>query len=329
MQTEITAGKENRTLDVFKFIACTLIAATHLPSLFDSQIHDFYFAQWFFRFCVPFFFVSSGYFFYKAKEKLRTIKRIAWLYALSYVLYLPAILEGAYDLHSLISRLRWNLVFGYEHLWYLSAALEGMLVWYLLEKLPYVSKIFHQIGIPACVVLMLLGALLDEHYRLIDNGVIRAAGEFLSVFGGPRNAIFMGFPLLTFGGAIARYEDRVRKIPTLLLIAGWVVLRGLAYKECTYLYENLGFTINNDLSFFGCWPAVILFELSFRFDLPIPEGGAKLLRKLAEYVYILHPLIAMLISKYLYLEPIPLWIATLVLCSAIYILLEKQFVVKK
>lgn len=329
MQTVLTKRIENRTLDAFKAIACIIVTTAHLPSICPDPVSDLYFNQWFLRFCVPFFFVCSGYFFYKAKDKTRTIKRIAWLYALSYVLYLPAILEGAYDLHSIVSKLRWNLVFGYEHLWYLSAALEGMLVWYLLEKIPVISRIFHKIGIPACVILLLVGALLDEHYRVLENSMLRTIGDFLAVFGGPRNVVFMGFPLLMFGGAIARYEDRVRIIPTALLLIGWVVLRALAYKECTYLYENLDFTITNDLTFFGCWPAVILFELSFRFDLPVPDSFAKLLRKLAEYVYILHPLIAMLISKYIYLTPIPLWIATMVLCSMIYMLLEKQFVPKK
>lgn len=328
MQT-VMKSKENKTLDVFKAIACIIVTTAHLPSICETKIADMYFNQWFLRFCVPFFFICSGYFFAKTKDKTRTIKRVAWLFALSFVLYLPAILEGAYDLHSVISKLRWNLVFGYEHLWYLSAALEGMIIWYLLEKIPVISKLFHKIGIPACVVLLLVGALLDEHYHLIDNGIIQAAGEFLRVFGGPRNVVFMGFPLLVFGGAVARYEEMLRKVPALVLVILWVALRALAYWECTYLYENLGFSITNDLTFFGCWPALILFELSFRFEIPIPNALAKLLRRMAEYVYVLHPLIAALITKYIYLKPIPLWIATVILCSALYVLLEKQFVLKK
>ena len=63
--------------------------------------------------------------------------------------------------------------------------------------------------------------------------------------------------------------------------------------------------------------------------MPIPSAFAKLLRKLSEYVYVLHPLVAALIMRYLTLEPIPLWLATMAMCCAIYLLLEKQFVVKK
>lgn len=329
METVTSVSKENKTLDVFKFLACIIIAATHLPSMFENPIEDFYFNQWFFRFCVPFFFVSSGYFFYKTGNKLRTIQRIFWLYALSYVLYLPAVLEGAYDLHSVISRLRWNLVIGYEHLWYLNTALQGLLVWYILEKLPVVSRLFHKLGIPACLALMLLGALLDEHYHLLDNTLLQRLGDFLLLFGGPRNVVFMGFPLLVLGGAVARFEKNLGKIPTWLLLLLWVAFRALAWWECTYLYEALGTGITNDLTFFGCWPALILFLLSFKFQFPVPEAFAKLLRRMSEYVYVLHPLIGALISRYIPMAPIPLWMFTIVLCCLLYILLEKQFVLKK
>ena len=108
-----------------------------------------------------------------------------------------------------------------------------------------------------------------------------------------------------------------------------MVLRALAYWECGYLYENLGPTISCDLTFFGCWPALCLFALSGKFQLPIPVRLAKCLRRMAEYVYILHPLIAALITKYLPLAPVPLWLGTIALCGGIYLLLEKQFVIKQ
>lgn len=329
MHQVVTDRKENKTLDVFKAICCMIVTTAHLPSICRDSVTDMYFNQWFLRFCVPFFFVCSGYFFYKANDKRKTIKRIAWLFALSYVLYLPPILEGAQNVGDVISKLRWNLVFGYEHLWYLSAALEGMILWYVLEIIPGIRVLFRKLGIGACVLLLLVGALLDEHYRLLDSSVLRAAGDFLSVFGGPRNVVFMGFPLLMFGGAMARYEEKIRKIPTWLLLVLWVGIRALAFWETRYLYEGLGLGFTNDLTFFGCWPALILFALSSRMTMPIPSAFAKLLRKLSEYVYVLHPLVAALIMRYLTLEPIPLWLATMAMCCVIYLLLEKQFVVKK
>jgi len=329
MQNPVSQTQENKALDVLKALACILVTQTHLPTVFSSPLGEMYYCQWFFRFCVPFFFVSSGYFFHRARDKARTLKRILWLFALSNALYLPLILSGATDLSEMISRFRWNLVFGYEHLWYLSATVEGLILWYVLEKIPVISGIFRKIGIPACVLLLLTGAVLDEYYRLFEGGLLVAAGEFLSVFGGPRNVVFLGFPLLIMGSAMARYEETFRKIPTWLLLVLWVVLRALAFRECTWLYENLGEGISNDLTFFGWLPALVLFELSFRIRLPISDGFAKLLRRMAEYVYILHPMVAMLISGHLELSPMALWIATIVMCSALYLLLEKNIILKK
>ena len=329
MQKQISEGRENKTLDLFKAIVCILVTQTHLPSVFSDPLGEFYYCQWFFRFCVPFFFVCSGYFFYRAKDKKRTLKRILWLFVLSNVLYLPAMLKGAADLSDILSKLRWNLVFGYEHLWYLSATLEGMILWYVLEKIPVISRLFRNLGIPVSILLLLTGVLLDEYYHLIDNPLIRLAGEFLSNFGGPRNVVFMGFPMLMLGGAMARYESIFRKIPTWLLPILWLLFRVLAFVECKWLLETLGSDLSTDLTFFGWVPALILLELSFRFQIPIPDGFAKLLRRMAEYVYVLHPLVAMLISAYLPLSPMGLWISTIAMCSALYLLLEKNFILKK
>ena len=138
--------------------------------------------------------------------------------------------------------------------------------------------------------------------------------------------VFMGFPLMIFGGVICRYEEKLRRIPVTVLLGLWVLLRALAYWECTYLYRNLGPGFAADLTFFGCLPALVLFLLSFHIDLPVPTRVSRLLRRMTEYVYILHPLVAALISRYLVLEPIPLWLCTIAMCAALYYLLEKQFV---
>lgn len=329
MQTTVQTGKENKTLDVFKFVASILIVATHLPSVFSSEMVSQYFTQWYIRFCVPFFYVSTGFFFYKSRQKWQYIKRVFWLFALSYLLYLPKILVDAGTVLEVISRLRWNLIVGYEHLWYLSAILEGLLIWFLLEKIPGINVLFRKLGTAASVLLLLLGALLDEHYRLLDSSLLTAVGEFLRNFGGPRNVVFMGFPLLVMGGAAARWEKEFRKIPFAVLVLAWVALRLLAFWECGYLLRGLGSGIDTDLTFFGCWPALVLFLISFRFQLPIPENLAKILRKLSEYVYIFHPMVASQITGCLPMTPPALLVSTIVICCVLYLLLEKQFVLKK
>ena len=329
MQMTISAGKENKTLDLVKFAACILIAATHLPTVFSSELATLYFKQWYFRFCVPFFFVSTGFFFEKSQNKWLYLKRIFWLVALSYLLYLPNILEGAGTLSEAVSRLRWNLVVGYEHLWYLSALLEGLLIWYVLQRLPVISGLLRKLGVAVSVLLLLVGALLDEYYPLLNNGIVTAAGDFLRNFGGPRNVVFMGFPLLILGGGAARWEQKLRRIPTIILLLAWVLLRGLAFWECSFLLRSVGAGIDTDLTFFGCWPGLVLFLLSFRFQIPVSDKVAKRLRKLSEYVYVFHPMVAHQISRCIPMEPAVLLISTIVVCCVLFFLLEKQFVKPK
>lgn len=325
MEKELVKKQENTALDLCKFVSCLLIAAVHLPTMISTERGNVFFTQWFIRFCVPLFFVSTGYYFEQAKNQRKSIGRVTLLFCLSYLLYLPLILEGAGSLEEGFSQLRWALVFGYEHLWYLSAALEGMLIWYCLKQIPVFRKLLEKLGTVACILLLVLGAVLDEHYKLSGNALLRTVGDFLSNFGGPRNVIFMGFPLMYLGGTVARQMENIRKIPTWVLLLVWILIRGFGCWECSYLYANLGVNWDADLTFLGVWPGLILFCLTFRWHLPIPEIAAKWMRKLSEYVYVFHPLVGMFIGNHMALQPWAYWIVTIGMCCLLTILLEKQF----
>lgn len=111
------------SLDVLKCVCSILIVGSHSLPLFSNEFVNILYSEWFFRFCVPLFFISSGYFFSKMNnnEKNRYLKRILSLYLISTLLYLPFILriyllQGA-DTFELIK----YFLFGYGHLWYLSA----------------------------------------------------------------------------------------------------------------------------------------------------------------------------------------------------------------
>lgn len=326
MQSVTVKPKQNKTLDLIKILCAVFIVATHLPSFFQSEPAYLYFKQWFVRFCVPFFFICSGYFFYKSSHKENNLKRVFWLFAFSFVLYFPEMLGGVQSWEEAFSVIRWNAVFGYGHLWYLSAALEGLLVWYVLEKIPVISKLFQKLALPAAVVLLIAGAVLDEYFYLFQDGPIRKLGEFLLIFGGPRNVVFMGFPLLIIGGACARYEARLRRIPGKIWILCWVLLRLVAFLECRFLLDRVGTGITTDISFFGWMPAVAAFALSFHVQVPVSDKVSLLMRKLSEYIYVLHPMVSALLPGFLNLTPFLHYAVTIAMCSVLYILLEKQFV---
>lgn len=75
------AEKNCNCVDLLKLLMCILIVGSHCLPLFLSESANYYYGQWFFRFCVPFFFISTGYFFAKMntqKQKMY-IKRIIYV----------------------------------------------------------------------------------------------------------------------------------------------------------------------------------------------------------------------------------------------------------
>lgn len=117
-------------LDLIKVVACVLIVGSHCLPLFKNDGLNYYYGQWFFRFCVPLFFVSTGYFFAKMEvaRKKAYIKRIVLLYLGASLLYFPLYFNGG------IVLIMSNLIFGFHHLWYLSALAMGLIIVTIAQK---------------------------------------------------------------------------------------------------------------------------------------------------------------------------------------------------
>ncbi len=110
------------SVDIIKLFCCILIIASHVGNIFANTTANYFYGQRFFRFCVPFFFMSSGYFFsgMDSGKKRSYIIRILAIYIISSVLYSVYIAEN--------SPLWPQLVFGFNHLWYLIALAEGLIL---------------------------------------------------------------------------------------------------------------------------------------------------------------------------------------------------------
>lgn len=120
-------GKANHnSVDIIKTLCCILIVGSHCLPVFHSDVLNYYYGQWLFRFCVPFFFVSTGYFFFgmEAKQRWHYIFRIILLYFASTLLYFPLLMRTGF--------IR-SLIFGYHHLWYLVALVFGLLLYQLVD----------------------------------------------------------------------------------------------------------------------------------------------------------------------------------------------------
>ncbi len=271
--------KENQALDVLKFIAAIFILFSHCMPLFKTPVYNLMYSQWFFRFCVPLFFISSGYYFssFSKDSQKKYIKRILKLYIGMTILYFPFNLVSRTGIGKIIK----NVLLGYHHLWYLSALFIALCILYFLHDK---RKIYPYIG----VGLLLIGAFFDEYFKFFDWNFLKSISEVIVFCGGARHAIFFALPMLLVGKFLFEHK-KIFNMPIGLCIALVVISSGLSFAESRFLISNLTDKVSCDVTLFNYLPAVFLFVLTFKIKLPFAEKiSTKSFRKMADVIYFTH-----------------------------------------
>lgn len=292
--------KTNYSLDLLKFVCAILIVASHTLPIFKTNILNLYYGQWFFRFCVPVFFLSSGFYFQKMDiaRRLSYVKRILLIYIASMVLYLPIYIKNHQfiDFHGVICFLR-ELALGYCHLWYLSALFFALLMSFILEK--YISlannKKFY---ITILSLLLAFGVLFDEYYKLFNSGLLNLLVSIIGIIGGSRHFLFMAFPLIVIGRLIFLYQDRIFSIKpyVYLLLIFFSFL--ISFGETSFLFAKLGRDITCDITIFNWITAVFLFVITFYWSPKNLEKISRIMRKSVDIVYVVHVLFIVILSRF-------------------------------
>lgn len=314
MDEKKTSMKRN-AVDIIKFICCIMIVASHCLPLFHNELINYYYGQWLFRFCVPFFFISTGYFFSKMDDKMKKkyILRIFLLYLFSSFLYLPLYYSQG------IKTVVFNLLFGYKHLWYLSALTIGLIIITVLENIKNVYFM---------IILLAGGILLDEYYKLFDNTVLNEVANVTEYLGGARHALFFAIPLLLIGVFISNEISCFKPLQNFkskLYMIFFVVLLGISFIEATYMHYILGNDITLDISLFGWMPAIPLFLFAISVNCSITYDHLRRIRKLADIIYIIHLWIRTLIVKYSDISYFAEYLVVLILSVAFALVCELIF----
>lgn len=297
MQSNIIQKKENKLLDIIKYISAILILASHCLPLIPNDSFNFLYGQWFFRFCVPLFIISSGYFFasFDRNGKVKYIKRIAVLYVVASLLYLPTYI-GA-DHKTIVN----TLALGYHHLWYLSALTISLCLLCVLEYIPAVKKVFNKIYPYIAVILIFVGAFYDEYKNvfadLYNVPIIKSFGEAIGYIGGSRHALFFVLPMVLIGGFIFEQKDKIKLQKTGCILLT-VVSFGISLAECLMLRRFGGDSITCDVTLTNFLPAIFLFVLTRKWSPQALQNiQTKALRKHADTLYILHVLVLLVIDR--------------------------------
>jgi surface polysaccharide O-acyltransferase-like enzyme len=131
---ELVQHNEKSTIDVMKFIMAILVVGIHTEPFGFNIWLDRGFGI-ITRVCVPFFFVAGSYFFFQGNKSFwKYLSRIAELYIIWSIIYLPFDISGLkqMSISEILVRYLWS---GNDHaLWYLCGTISGTLVVYLLQK---------------------------------------------------------------------------------------------------------------------------------------------------------------------------------------------------
>lgn len=213
-------------IDQFRWIAAILIITIHTsPLLSFWETGDFILTRIFARVGVPFFFMTSGFFLFSEgvsdTELLKKfLKKTAWIYGMSILLYLPVNLYNDYfSMDQLLPNLIRDLIFDgtMYHLWYLPASVLGAVIaWYLIRKVSYGRTFL------ISMVLYLIGLLGDSYYGLVESipGVSYVYELLFQTFDYTRNGLFFAPLFFVMGGLIRGNYFRYRKkdsVPELLV----------------------------------------------------------------------------------------------------------------
>lgn len=294
-------NKDYNAIDLMKFISAFLVIGIHTGPLLDINVFaNFVFVQILARLAVPFFFITSGYFFflkidsskgYKDKGNLTYLKtyllRIFKIYIIWSILYLPFNIVALYqaesiNIASMVGYLRDFLFTGsFYHLWFLPALLFAISVVYVL-----ICKVGTKVTFILSIVLYGIGMLGNIYPTFLAEipGISNVFALYMKVFTTTRNGLFFGM-IFVVGGAIFAQHTITRSKHNLGVL--FSISFALLVAECLILRE-LGNMQDLSSMYIMLFPTVAtLFLLLTRIDLK-PRTCYKEMRTLSLLIYVSH-----------------------------------------
>lgn len=217
--------KTYEAIDIAKIVSALLVVCIHTFPLADiSENANFVLVSILARLAVPFFFISSAYFFfqkidfkktYRDPENIqvwkRYLKRLLKIYVIWSILYLPynfvLIHNGGFTWMAVVRYLRDFFFTGsYYHLWFLPALMFAVSLVYVLvlqlnvKKTIWISFLLYLIG--------MMGNLYPEFLQGIP-GISTLYDAYLSVFVTTRNGLFFGMIFMSLGCYAARFPSKM------------------------------------------------------------------------------------------------------------------------
>ena len=262
-----------------------------------SDITQYYIMKIYFRVGVPFFFVTTGYFWgkkiidKKKEERLRLAidycKRlirpvvIFGLFGLSWAVVSDSVVGGNWIYHLMLD-LHNSIFYPRGAMWFLVASgIATLIIAYLYDSLGMLL-FFAIIGY--CYAL-----LCNSYYFLsLDTKLQQIIDTYMSFFVSARNGVFVGVPLLGVGVLVAKKEKLYNDKPLMAKIFVFGIALVLYMIEVSFLRNKTGL---DDESLYITTPflAAMIFIVGRSIKLPYSNEKSKQLRKISKWIYYFHP----------------------------------------
>lgn len=287
-------------IDIARYVSALLVVAIHVYPFVDmSPVFNQYFIAIVCRLAVPFFFVVSGYFFFRKirrneteenREKLKDyLWRIGKIYLIWTVIYLPYTIWNyasvGFSWQSIFSWVRDFFLNGsYYHLWFLPAMMLGMaIVWFLYEKRGMMFTLKVSLG------LYVVGYLINIYAPYWETlpYVSILYGFFQKTLVTARDGFFFAPMFLSLGLLLAKTRRvRARAAGTAFAISMVLLVGEVA------IYGKLGILEDLSCMFLMLIPAVF-FLVDWLLVLRVPwNPGYRTLRQDSLLIYTSHILFA-------------------------------------
>lgn len=302
-------------IDLLKFIFSFFIVMIH-TSLFadvNATVH-YIFENIITRIAVPFFFVSSGFFFAKSfeynkqkkvagtKTNFKRLRKTEWriilLYAVWSFIYLFIAMPvnyGGWSIKNIADYIITSVIrCSYYHLWYVYALVFAYPILYFFMR--HLNP--KAVGI-ICILFYVAGVFFNSYSYLLSFDGLTALFEKISgisVYYLVSNIFFRALPLMWLGIYIARLRKKPNK---LLCLIGAVVCFGLYFAENILLYNFTDGKAAGHYLIFSALCVYFIFLCAVQFKKSVNRETGIRLRKMSTVIYCLHVMIQLLLSTYL------------------------------
>ncbi|WP_455537614.1 acyltransferase family protein [Terrisporobacter sp.] len=287
-----------KSIDYMKLLCAFLVVAIHTHPFKDiTNIIYYYFSEVLVRIAVPFFFVSSGYFYIKSLIIERNvfkkyIIRLLKIYISWSLIYLVLQLFITINLKKSILNMMRNfiiefLIYGsYYHLWYIIALIISIIIttiFYQLNKM----KLLYVIS----VFLYAIGVIGGTYNKLSSQIPILSNLYQISLYTQLRRYILMGLPFFVLGYLIFKMKYIPKNLNIHTIIIAFLFVLEIIIVNKFRLQKDIVIT-------FFLYPLVLhIFIICLKY--PMKNLSNKIdIGKLSSFIYFVHPLIIFVLDKF-------------------------------